>query len=193
MSNSPYDGHRVEDWKAITEDLVKAHPLFADEIRTLVTDGWNEVFESRIGSKGLRIGIDITLKGQALGALLHELIPREFADAHPTLWRPEETATDKDLVFIPDDNFSIELKTSSDPNQIRGNKSYVEPPVPGKKLKDGYYLVVNYEKLKKGKIPNLIQIRFGWLDHCDWQTGESKRGQGATVKALAKEHKLIEI
>ena len=125
MSNSPYDGHPVEDWKAITEDLVKAHPLFADEIRTLVTDGWNEVFESRIGSKGLRIGIDITLKGQALGALLHELIPREFADAHPKLWRPEETATDKDLVFIPDDKFSIELKTSSDPNQIRGNKSYV--------------------------------------------------------------------
>ena len=193
MSGSPYLGYPVEDWKEITEGLVKEHPLRGDKLRTLVTAGWNEVFESRIGSKGLRIGIDISLKGQAMGALLHELIPREFVDAYPKLWRPEDVATDKDLVFIPDDKFSIELKTSSDPNQIRGNKSYVEPPVPGKKLKDGYYLVANYEKLKKGKIPNLMQIRFGWLDHSDWQTGESRKGQGATVKALAKEHKLIEI
>ena len=159
----------------------------------MVTAAWNDIFESKIGSRELKIGVDIFPSGQLMGSWLHELVPREFAEAYPALWRPEETATDKDLVFIPDDNFSIELKTSSDPNQIRGNKSYVEPPVPGKKLKDGYYLVVNYEKLKKGKIPNLIQIRFGWLDHCDWQTGESKRGQGATVKAIAKEHKLIDL
>jgi hypothetical protein len=193
MSGSPYLGYPVEDWKEITEGLVKEHPLRGDELRTLVTAGWNDVFVSTFGRRGLKIGVDIFLKGQAMGSLLHELIPREFAEAHPSLWRPEITATDKDIVCIPDDKFSIELKTSSDPNQIRGNKSFVEDETPGKKLKDGYYLVVNYEKLKRGKIPALIKIRFGWLDHGDWQTGESKKGQGATVKALAKEHKLIEI
>ena len=193
ISTSPYDGHPEADWKAITESLVKAHPLFGDEIRTLVTAGWDDVFESKIGSKGLRIGVDIFLKGQAMGSLLHELIPREFADAHPTLWRPESAVTDKDLVFIPDDKFSIELKTSSHPSEIRGNKSYVEDATPGKKLKDGYYLVVNYAEAKHGKQLEIKKIRFGWLDHSDWQTGKSRKGQGATVKAIAKKHKLIDL
>ena len=116
MSNSPYDGHPVEDWKAITEELVNAHPLFGDEIRTMVTAAWNDIFESKIGSRELKIGVDIFPSGQLMGSWLHELVPREFAETYPTLWRPEETATDKDLVFIPEDKFSIELKTSSHPS-----------------------------------------------------------------------------
>ena len=183
----------MEDWKAITEDLVKAHPLFGGEIRTLVTDGWNEVFESKIGSKGLRIGVDIFPSGQVMGSLLHELVPREFADAHPTLWRPEVAVSDKDLVFIPDDKFSIELKTSSHPSEIRGNKSFAQDVTDGKKLKDGYYIVVNYGEIKYGTQLEIKKIRFGWLDHGDWQTGKSTTGQSATVKAIAKKHKLIDL
>ena len=193
ISKSPYDGHPVEDWKAITEELVNAHPLFGDEIRTLVTDGWNEVFESRIGSKGLRIGVDIFPSGQVMGSFLHELIPREFSDAHPTLWRPEADTADKDLVFIPDNKFSIELKTSSHPSEIRGNKSFAQDVTDGKKLKDGYYIVVNYAEIKHGNQLELKKIRFGWLDQGDWQTGKSQTGQGATVKAIAKKHKLIDL
>lgn len=193
MSTSPYDVHPVADWKAITEDLVKGNPLFGDEIRTLVTSAWEDVFKSQIGSKGLKIGVDIFPSGQVMGSLLHELIPREFADAHPILWRPEDASTDKDLVFIPDDKFSIELKTSSDPNQIRGNKSYAQTATAAKKLKDGYYLAVNYEKFEPGKLPNIKKIRFGWLDQSDWQTGSSTTGQGATVNAIAKKHKLIDL
>ena len=193
MSNSPYDGHPVEDWKAITEELVKAHPLRGDEIRTMVTSAWDDIFKSQIGSKGLKIGVDIFPSGQVMGALLHELIPREFADTHPTLWHPEIAATDKDIVSITDDKFSIELKTSSDPSQIPGNKSYAQTTTDGKKLKDGYYLVVNYEKFEPGKLPSIKKIRFGWLDHGDWQTGTSTTGQSATVKAIAKKHKLIDL
>lgn len=193
MSNSPYDGHPVEDWKAITEDLVKAHPLRGNEIRTIVTTAWDDIFKSQIGSKGLKIGVDIFPSGQVMGALLHELIPREFANMHPTLWRPEIAATDKDIVSITDDKFSIELKTSSDPSQIPGNKSYAQTTTDGKKLKDGYYLVVNYEKFEPGKMPSIKKIRFGWLDHGDWQTAPSTTGQSATVKVIAKKHKLIDL
>jgi hypothetical protein len=117
----------------------------------MVTAAWNDIFESQIGSKGLKIGVDIFPSGQVMGALLHELIPREFADAHPTLWRPEIAATDKDIVFIPDDKFSIELKTSSDPSQILETRVMPRTTTDGKKLKDGYYLVVNYEKFEPGK------------------------------------------
>ena len=193
MSTSPYEGHPEADWKAITEDLVKAHPLFGDEIRTMVTTAWDDIFKSQIGSKGLKIGVDIFPSGQVMGSLLHELIPREFADAHPTLWRPEDAPSDKDLVFIPDDKFSIELKTSSDPSQIRGNKSFAQTATTAKKLKDGYYLAVNYEKFVPGKLPEIKKIRFGWLDQGDWQTGTSTTGQGATVKAKSKKHKLIDL
>jgi hypothetical protein len=193
MSGSPYLGYPVEDWKEITEGLVKAHPLGGDELRTLVTAGWNDVFASTIGEDGLKIGVDIFLKGQALGSFLHELIPRKFAKAYPSLWRPEVAVTDKDLVCIPDDKFSIELKTTSHPSNIPGNKSFAQSETPGKKLKDGYYLVVNYEKLEPGKVPGIKKIRFGWLDLSDWQGQSEDNGQGANVKAIAKKHKLIEI
>jgi hypothetical protein len=193
MNKSPYDGHPVEDWKAITEDLVKAHPMFGDEIRTMVTAAWNDIFESKIGSRELKIGVDIFPSGQLMGSWLHELVPREFAEAYPTLWRPEKAVTDKDLVFIPDDKFSIEIKTSSSPSDIPGNKSFAQTATTAKKLKDGYYIVVNYEKFEPGKMPGLKKIRFGWLDHSDWQGQSGEGGQGGNVKAIAKKHKLIDL
>lgn len=113
-----------------------------------------------------------------MGALLHELIPLEVAARYPTEWRGEISADDKDIVYIPDDGFSIELKTSSHRDQIFGNRSYAQEAQNDKKSKSGYYLAVNFEKFsRKGPEPQVLLIRFGWLDHTDWIGQRAATGQ----------------
>lgn len=47
-----------------------------------------------------------------MGMFLHELIPLDFAARYPGIWRREQTANEKDLVYIPDADLSVEIKTS---------------------------------------------------------------------------------
>lgn len=86
-----------------------------------------------------------------MGFFLHELMPLELAARYPDLWRNEKSAGDKDIFYIPDDVFSIELKTSSDPWHIYGNRSYAQGNTKGKKAKSGYYLDANFKKFSKKK------------------------------------------
>ena len=101
---------------------------------------------------------------------------------YPKEWRGEKTAGDKDLVYIPNDEYSIELKTSSNPTRIFGNRSYAQKPSEGKKGKDGFYIAVNFEKFQKSKPrPEILVIRFGWLDHTDWRGQKAASGQQASL------------
>ncbi len=107
----------------------------------VVLQSWNDIFDSKLGPKGFQIGKHIFPKPQIMGFLLHELIPLEFSARYPRLWRGEQTASDKDLVYIPDPQYSVEIKTSSDSKNIYGNRSYAqESDSAGKKSKSGYYL-----------------------------------------------------
>ncbi|MFM6220227.1 MAG: ScaI family restriction endonuclease, partial [Dolichospermum sp.] len=139
---------------------------------------------------------------QIIGSLLHELIPLELSGKYPQLWRREKDTTEKDLVYIPNDNFSIEIKTSSSPRNIFGNRSYAQKSTTGKtkKSKSGYYLVINFEKIenKRQQIDNLSLVnpkiklvRFGWIDQEDWQGQESETGQQASISPDVKKFKLI--
>ena len=56
MSKSPFAGKPVSRWEAITEKLLKAHPLDADTIVEVVLAAWESVFDSRMGSQGFQIG-----------------------------------------------------------------------------------------------------------------------------------------
>ncbi|MFN9402025.1 MAG: ScaI family restriction endonuclease, partial [Dolichospermum sp.] len=53
----------------------------------------------------------------------------------------------QDVNFDLQHNFSIEIKTSSSPRNIFGNRSYAQKSTTGKtkKSKSGYYLVINFE------------------------------------------------
>ena len=84
------------------------------------------------------------------------MIPLELSGKYPQLWRREKDTTEKDLVYIPNDNFSIEIKTSSSPRNIFGNRSYAQKSTTGKtkKSKSGYYLVINFEKIENKKTTN---------------------------------------
>lgn len=191
MADSPYQGLAENDWLAKTKELVKAHPLSSEAIVKTVLQSWNDIFETSIGKKNFKIGKDITPKPQIMGFFLHELIPLEFAAQYPGKWRGEKTGADKDIVYIPDDKFSIELKTSSAKGKIFGNRSYAQEGTAGKKSKSGYYLTVNFGKFAGGLRPEITLIRFGWLDHSDWVGQAAETGQQAHLKASADSYKLL--
>lgn len=192
---SPYLNKDPAKWGKITEMLISKHPLSVNEIRDVVLESWEEIFRSKIGKKAFRIGKDIFPKPQIMGFLLHELIPLEFSARYPNVWSKEKIAHDKDLVYIPNDTFSIEIKTSSNPNSIFGNRSYAQEVVNGKKDKSGYYLAVNFEKCADEGCPKpkILKIRFGWLDHTDWMGQTAASGQQARLSSAVEKFKLFEI
>jgi hypothetical protein len=193
--NSPYLGFAPNQWLSITQELVKKHPLSTEEIVNTVLASWQSIFDSKQGTKGFRIGKDIFPKPQIIGFLLHELIPLELASKHPSNWRGDTSAFDKDLVYIPDDFYSIEVKTSSDPNHIFGNRSYAQGTSKSKKGKSGYYLAVNFEKFStsKSENPSIRLIRFGWLDSSDWIGQKAATGQQSRLPSDVEKYKLLQL
>lgn len=189
---SPYKGLPPSQWANRTQQLIDQFPLGMAELIDVVNQSWNAIFHTRIGPAKFRIGEDIFPKPQIIAFLLHELIPLELQARYPGRWRPEENAGDKDIVFIPDDFYSVEIKTSSHPSQIFGNRSYAQEVSASKKSKSGYYLAINFEKvLKNSQNPSLRRIRFGWLDHTDWLGQIASSGQQARLSPEVERGKLI--
>jgi hypothetical protein len=193
----PYAGLAEPDWLSKTEELIAEHPLKKKEIVELVLQAWDDLFDSKLGPKNFQIGKHIFPKPQIMGFFLHELIPLELEYRYPEKWCGEKCATDKDLVYIPDVKYSIEIKTSSAKAHIFGNRSYAqESDGKTKKNKSGYYLTVNFGKFentkdKNPKRPAINLIRFGWLDHTDWVGQEAATGQQAHLKPAADKNKLL--
>lgn len=187
--SSPYQNKKPSQWLSVTKALLNKHPLATKEIKDVVLQSWTDIFRSKIGRRGYKIGKDIYPKPQILGFFLHELIPLEFERRYPGKWRREVSARDKDLIYMPDDNFSIEIKTSSNPSSIFGNRSYAQETTNGKKGKSGYYLAINLEKCTETcPNPKILKIRFGWLDHEDWM---GKKPQPASSRGLAEMSRVL--
>ena len=103
---------------------------------------------------------------------------------------------DKDLVCVTNSYYSVEIKTSSNANNIYGNASYGQEDSANasSKTKDGYYLAINFEKFipsEKNFIPRIKKIRFGWLDHSDWHSQNASSGQAATISPIVRDNKLL--
>lgn len=191
---SPYQGLTPSQWKTMTQQLVAMHPLTIRELAEVTLHAWESIFTSSIG--GFHIGVDIFPKPQTMGFFLHELVPLEFRSRYPSLWRGDITSQDKDMVYIADVAYSVEIKTSSDPRHIYGNRSYAQQGSgsSGKKEKNGYCLAVNFEAFTaKTKQPKIIKIRFGWLDHNDWSGQKAATGQQARLALEVEAGKLLEI
>lgn len=193
--SSPYDRLAFYDWRVKTKELVDEHPLDTDEIVDVVLDAWEGIMRTKIADE-LQIGVDIFPSPQILGNYLHELIPVYLAKRHPDLWRKEQDKSDKDLVFIPDVDFSVEIKTSSSANGVFGNRSYGQENSDNNsgKSKDGYYITVNFEKFKPNNPlfkPAIKKIRFGWIDHSDWHAQKAATGQQASLSTEARDNKLL--
>ena len=191
---SPYDSEPPCNWLAVTKTLIDQHPLKPSELVEAVLMAWKLIFtDSVIGGK-IKIGVDVFPQPQILGDFLHELIPLLLEEKYPQLWRRDRAAGEKDLVYLPDKSYSIEIKTSSSPKGIFGNRSFSQASVsrPQKKDKSGYYLAVNYPPVHKQRaVSPITMIRFGWLDHEDWQGQAAASGQQASLSPQVLEGKLL--
>lgn len=194
MIVSPYKDTHPKKRLDVTHKLVNEHPLKPTEIVKVVLAAWESIFASRLGTKAFHIGKEIFPKPQIMGFFLHELIPLELASRYPKRWRGERSSGDKDIVYVPDERFSIEVKTSSNPNHIFGNRSYAQETTANKKTKTGYYLAVNFQKFSASlKRPNILLVRFGWLDSTDWLGQKAATGQQSRLPPEVESYKLLEI
>lgn len=193
--HSPYENLPISQWKSVTKNLVSQYPLSSEEIVQAVLDSWNGILQSTIANE-LKIGVDILPSPQIMGNYLHELIPIMLERRFPGVWSRDIEKKDKDLVYLPNDYYSTEIKTSSNKNNIFGNASYGQEDSSNasSKSKDGYYLAINFEKFDQapsGQMPRIRKIRIGWLDHTDWHSQSASSGQAATISSDVRDNKLI--
>lgn len=194
MSKSPYYGKIIEDWSAITDQLINNYPIKPNEIVETVLKSWSDIFNSKIGS--FYIGRDIEPVPQIMSFLLHELVAHYLSLQFPGMYRAGTEKTEKDIHCIVDNSLSIEIKGSSHPNQIFANRSYAQPQSgDGQKDKNGYYIAINFEQFKnvKPNLPKILMIRFGYLEHSDWTAQNAATGQQARLSAEVYRHKLKQI
>lgn len=190
--SSPYNNKSVYQWEQVTEQLVESHPLDTNEIVEVTLEAWKKIMSTKIGDE-LQIGVDVFPSPQIMGNYLHELIPALMSKRHPDVWSREKTKEDKDLVCLSDNDFSIEIKTSSQ-NKIYGNRSYGQENSDNNsgKKKYGYYLAINFEKFTAtNHNPKIKRIKFGWIDHSDWKAQTAATGQNSTLDNDAWNYKLM--
>ena len=189
---SPYDGHDIQEWDGITEEIVERYPIPDNDIIECVKEAWDKTKQTKIGGE-LQIGVDVFPEPQVMGEFLHELIPVMLAKKHPENFRKGKIKSEKDVVYNPDDELSIEIKTSSDGTNLYGNRSYGQKNSENNsgKKKEGYYIGVNFEKYTdENHDPQIKKIRFGWIDHEDWVPQKKETGQQAKLDKDARDHKL---
>lgn len=188
---SPYEGLSSDRWKAVTESLIADHPLSQAEILDAVQVAWTNLWQSRIGNEkdGCTLA-EVGPPATVVGAFFERLLARELASRYPGRWLPG-AGSQKDLHFVPDERFSIELKTSGQAGfNIYGNRSYAQELQEGsvrKKDKSGYYITVNFH----GQA--LTLVRFGWIDAGDWKSQRASTGQMAGLDKDVYQGKLAEL
>ena len=104
----------------------------------------------------------------------------------------DSTKSEKDIHHTKDETLSVEIKGSSHPNQRFGNRSYAQPDSGnGQKNKDGYYITINFQKFSSAnKHPEILIIRFGYLEHSDWIAQTAATGQQARLAPDVYRYKL---
>ncbi len=190
--NNPYFGLSAENWLAKTNELIATHPIPSSSLVEITKEAWREVFATKVGTAGYQIGVDILPQPQIIGFLLHELIPLLIA-ARYSGWRRDVGGTEKDVVCEFDPSYSIEIKTSSNLRNIFGNRSYAQQGGDARREKDGYLLAVNFQGFRASRSPELVRIRFGWIDHTDWVGQTAQTGQQAHLSREANHLKLLEL
>lgn len=182
LPGSPYySKHSIAERRAVTEALIDRYPIKTEDLAADVVSAWEMIFDSRIGPA--RIGTDIFPAPQIIGFFLHELVPMVVAQNRKN-WRRDASKSEKDMVYIPDDSFSTEIKTSSNAKEVYGNRSYGQKNDKALKDKSGYYLTINFQKWQEvapGQQPKISLVRFGWVDSSDWVAQSAGTGQNSRL------------
>ena len=111
---------------------------------------------------------------------------------HSDVYKVGVQKNEKDIHHLTDENLSVEIKGSSNKKHIFGNRSYAQPSSGnGQKNKNGYYITINFEQFSEAnKNPDILIIRFGYLDHSDWIPQASATGQQARLGTDVYKYKL---
>lgn len=188
---SPYLNNPVTEWSKITAQLIEQHPLRMDVIREVALTTWAILWQTRIGEGETSIRLDeIDVPATVVGYFFEKLFARELERRYPTEWRGSRTKNEKDLVYLPDPSFSIEMKSSGQlGTKIFGNRSYNQQTIEGSQIskteKSGYYITINFYD------QTLNLIRYGWIDQEDWKAQSAATGQAATLPETVYNHKLV--
>lgn len=192
MVKSPYQDKPKSEWLKITKRLLSRHPLDADLILSTAHQAWNAVWSTRVGAGKTAINIKaLDVPSSVVGYFFEILFARELEKQLPGKWRGCKQGDDKDLVYVPDSRWSVEIKTSGQlGTKVYGNRSYgqkAQNQLSTKKEKSGFYITVNFFK------HTLTLIRFGWIDASDWKAQASATGQMAGLPDDVYQYKLIPI
>jgi ScaI restriction endonuclease len=189
--SSPYHEKDISEWQSVTDSLISNHPLSEAEIVEVVLKSWDDIFNSRIGS--FHIGKEIFPTPQIMSFFLHELVAHYLSLQHKDIYKVGTLKDEKDIHHLKDTSLSVEIKGSSNDSQIFGNRSYAQlDSGKGQKDNNGYYITINFEKFSKDKSkrPEILVIRFGYLNHTDWIAQKSATGQQARLKPEVYKFKL---
>ncbi len=187
---SPYENQPESTWRGITESLLQAHPLMLAELLDVAQTAWGLLWQTTVGTGAVAARLaDLRVPATIVGYFFEVLFSRELQRRSPTLWRGNQSKDEKDVVYLPDPGFSIEIKASGQAGfKIYGNRSYgqkSENALLAKKEKSGYYITVNFFD------QTLTLVRFGWIDATDWDPQEAPTGQMAGLKSAVYGGKLV--
>lgn len=187
---SPYAGRPESEWREITRKLIESHPLKPAELLDTAITAWATLWQTTVGTGAVAVSLsDLRVPATIVGYFFEVLFARELQRRAPTLWRGNQSKDEKDVVYIPNPAFSVEIKASGQAGfKVYGNRSYgqkSEGAGPAKKEKSGFYITVNFFN------QTLTLIRFGWIDADDWDPQEAATGQMAGLKQAVYEGKLI--
>ncbi len=189
MSNSPYFNQPITNWRGITENIVRQHPISTQELLEVATISWSRLWGSVIGGE-IRID-EVELPATVVGYFFQKLFSHELSKRYPSEWRGERLKSDKDLVNILNPQFSTEMKASGQLGySLFGNRSYnqaSEASGASGKDKSGFYITLNFYGQK------MTLLRVGWIDQDDWVPQGAQTGQAAVLKQEVYDYKLINI
>jgi hypothetical protein len=191
MTSSPYSGKPESSWLAVTQQLCSNHPLKPQLILEAALTAWGTLWQTTVGAGSLAVKLaDLRVPATVVGYFFEVLLARELARRDP-LWRGSQSKDEKDLVYLRDPFYSVEIKTSGQAGfKVYGNRSYGQKAAGDllvKKEKSGFYITVNFF----GQV--LTLIRFGWIDADDWDPQEAPTGQMAGLKQAVYDYKLLPI
>ena len=185
----PFENVQVDNWIHVTDHLIELFPLNMNSLVQVVTCSWKRLWNTNIGDIDISFPLkEIDPPATVIGYMLEKLIAKELSIQYHQKWRGGKFADEKDIVYIDNDDFSFEIKTSGQRGvKIFGNRSYgqtLQNEERAKKNKSGYYLTVNFYKT------TLNLIRFGWIDAEDWHSQSASTGQMASLGKDVYQYKL---
>jgi hypothetical protein len=110
---SPYTDLPEHEWLDKTKALIEEHPLSLEIIRDIALSSWGTLWQTKIGDGKTAIRLDeIDVPATVVGYFFERLLARELQSKYPIEWRGAQSKDEKDLVYLLNPFFSIEIKTS---------------------------------------------------------------------------------